>query len=43
MRKEQKNIPFEELTLKNDFMFGVVMRKPEYCKPCLERILGIKN
>lgn len=42
MRKEQMNIPFEEMTLKDDFMFGVVMRKPEYCKPCLERILGVK-
>lgn len=40
MQKEQMNISFEELTLKDDFMFGVIMRKPEYCKPCLERILG---
>lgn len=42
MSKEQMNKSFEKLTLKDDFMFGVVMRKPEYCKPCLERILGIK-
>lgn len=42
MSKEQMNRSFEKLTLKDDFMFGVVMRKPEYCKPCLERILGIK-
>ena len=33
---------FEELKLKDDFMFGVVMRNPKYCKPFLETILGIK-
>jgi hypothetical protein len=33
---------FEELQLQDDFMFGIVMRKPEYCKPFLEIILGIK-
>lgn len=33
---------FEELELKDDFMFGVVMREPQYCKPFLETILGIK-
>ncbi|MCM1548600.1 MAG: Rpn family recombination-promoting nuclease/putative transposase [Clostridium sp.] len=42
MQNEQMNRAFEELTLKDDFMFGVIMRQPEYCKPCLERILGIK-
>ncbi len=42
MHKKQMNKPFEELTLKDDFIFGIVMRKPEYCKPCLERILGIR-
>ena len=34
---------FEELKLKDDFMFGVVMRNPKYCKPFLETILGISN
>lgn len=33
---------FDELELKDDFMFGVVMRNPKYCKPLLERILDIK-
>ena len=33
---------FEELELKDDFMFGVVMRNPKYCKPFLETTLGIK-
>jgi predicted transposase/invertase (TIGR01784 family) len=26
----------------NDFLFGVVMRKEEFCKPLLEKILGVK-
>lgn len=34
--------PFEELQLKDDFMFSVVMRNPKFCKPFLERVLGIK-
>lgn len=33
---------FEELQLKDDFMFSVVMRDPKFCKPFLERLLGIK-
>lgn len=33
---------FDKLEFKDDFIFGVVMRKPEYCKPFLETILGIK-
>lgn len=33
---------FEELEIKDDFMFGVIMRNPKYCKPFLETILGIK-
>lgn len=33
---------FEELQLKDDFMFSIIMRNPKYCKPFLERILGIK-
>ena len=33
---------FEELEFKDDFMFGVIMRNPRYCKPFLETILGIK-
>ncbi len=33
---------FEELEFKDDFMFGVIMRNPKYCKPFLEMILGIK-
>ena len=33
---------FEELEIKDDFMFGVIMRNPKYCKPFLETVLGIK-
>lgn len=33
---------FDELEFKDDFMFGVIMRNPKYCKPFLETILGIK-
>lgn len=33
---------FEELQIKDDFMFGVIMRNPKFCRPFLERILGIK-
>lgn len=31
---------FEELDISDDFMFGVVMRNPKYCKPFLETVLG---
>ncbi len=33
---------FEELQIKDEFMFSVIMRNPKFCKPFLERILGIK-
>ena len=33
---------FEKLQLKDDFMFSIIMRNPKFCKPFLERILGIK-
>ena len=33
---------FEELQIRDDFMFSVIMRNPKFCKPFLERILGIK-
>lgn len=33
---------YEELELKDDFMFSVIMRNPKYVKPFLETILGIK-
>ncbi|RKI41510.1 hypothetical protein D7V86_09115 [bacterium D16-51] len=36
------NKKFEELELKDDFMFGIIMRNPKYCKPFLETILNIK-
>ena len=52
MNKKNKNVAvtelksvvkgFEELEFKDDFMFGVIMRNPKYCKPFLETILGIK-
>ena len=34
--------PIEQLTITDDFMFGAVMSAPEYCKPLLEMILGVK-
>ena len=42
---KEKNLckkKFEELTISDDFMFGIIMRQSEYCKPFLETILGIK-
>ena len=33
---------FEELEIQDDFMFGVIMRNPKYCKPFLETVLNIK-
>lgn len=33
---------FEELTIKDNFMFGAVMKNPEKCKAVLECILDIK-
>jgi len=32
---------FDELQIKDDFMFSVIMRNPKFCKPFLERILNI--
>lgn len=37
-----KSKKFEDLTISDDFMFGIVMRDPKYCKPFLETILNIK-
>ena len=33
---------FSDITISDDFMFGIVMRDPKYCKPFLETILNIK-
>ncbi len=41
MDARSKPKSFEELEFKDDFMFGVIMRNPKYCKPFLETILGI--
>lgn len=32
---------FGELQIKDDFMFSVIMRNPGFCKPFLERVLGV--
>lgn len=32
---------FEELQIKDDFMFSIIMREPKFCRPFLERVLGI--
>lgn len=37
-----KRKTLEEQSIKDDFMFGAVMRDPKKCKPLLEYILGIK-
>ncbi len=39
---ETKNVPFEELTITNRFMFSIVFSRKEIAKPFLEAILGIK-
>lgn len=41
MPRKAKN--YDELELKDDFMFGMVMRNPKYVKPFLEAILKIKS
>jgi hypothetical protein len=41
-KKMYKSKKFEDLTISDDFMFGIVMRDPKYCKPFLETILNIK-
>ena len=33
-------VPFRELPLSNDFMFGEIMRRPEICRLFLEALLG---
>ena len=40
MKLKQK--PLDELTLMNDFIFGIIMRQEKYCKPLLEFILNVK-
>ena len=35
-------IDFEHMTLSNNYMFNMVMRRKRLCKITLERILGIK-
>ena len=32
---------FEELQIKDDFMFSIIMREEKFCKPFLERVLGV--
>jgi len=39
---ERRMIPLRELPLKNDFMFGQVMRNADICKLFLEELLGQK-
>ena len=40
MKERSKSL--QELTIKDDFMFGAVMLDPENCRQVLERILGIE-
>lgn len=41
MKTDKHEFSFDEIGLKDDFMFCTVMRKAEFCKPLLEMILGI--
>lgn len=41
-KKMYKSKKFEDLTISDDFMFGIVMRDPKYCKPFLETILILR-
>lgn len=34
--------PFDELTLRDDYMFAIIMRRKEFCIPFLEMLLNIK-
>ena len=40
--KSNERKSLQELTIKDDFMFGAVMLNPEICRETLERILGIE-
>lgn len=40
--KDRKFKDFEELELRDDYMFNLVMQDPDLCKECLERIMDIK-
>ena len=42
MPSQRKIIPLSELPLRNDFMFGEVMRTSEICQLFLEELLGIR-
>ena len=41
-RSDRMEKAFEKLQIKDDFMFGVIMREPKFCRPFLERILDIR-
>ncbi len=41
-KKMHMSKKFEVLTISDDFMFGIIMRNPKYCKPFWETILNIK-
>lgn len=42
LSKEQLLRLYKPVTIRDDLMFGTVMRDPKYCKPFLETILGVK-
>ncbi|MBQ2010362.1 MAG: hypothetical protein II259_07220, partial [Selenomonadaceae bacterium] len=41
-RKDKRIAKWNKLTLRNNFMFRLVMEKQELCKKLIECILGIK-
>ncbi len=42
MTNDEKILQFQPVTIQDDMMFGTVMSDPEYCKPFLETILGVR-
>ncbi|MGM9579760.1 MAG: hypothetical protein ACI3U2_00830, partial [Anaerovibrio sp.] len=42
LRKDKRIAKWNKLTLRNNFMFRLVMEKQELCKKLIECILGIK-
>ncbi len=42
MTNDEKILQFQPVTIRDDMMFGTVMADPEYCRPFLETILGVR-
>lgn len=42
LKSEENIIPYKDLGISNDFLFGRIMMEEKICKPFLETLLGIK-